>query len=158
MCSKKSITQYFVPHLNFLVEGGKFRTIRLAPAGQPFQRLAAAQFLPMSLPWNRSCPTWFRELEDGRSMALTIRTALALFILGPLASPAGAINWDGHEDWLEESPHALEFERHLDGRAAPLPETRAVPKCQKRDDVGAVPANPYEPAPMLCVEERHPGK
>jgi hypothetical protein len=89
-------------------------------------------------------------------MPMMIRIALALFIMCTLdMSPAEAINWDGHDDWLEETPHALELERHFDGRAAPLPETRAVPKCQKRDEVGAVPANPYEPVPMLCAEEHH---
>jgi hypothetical protein len=86
--------------------------------------------------------------------SMMIRIALALFILCPLSqSPAHAINWEGHEDWLEDSPHALELERRFDGRAAPLPETRAIPKCQRREEVGTVPANPYEPAPMLCGEE-----
>jgi hypothetical protein len=82
------------------------------------------------------------------------RTALALFILIAMsANPALAINWQGHEDWLEDSPHALELERRFDGRATPLPGTRATPECQKREEVGTVPANPYEPAPMLCGEE-----
>jgi len=87
------------------------------------------------------------------------KTVPALFILVAVsANPAHAINWEGHDDWLEESPHALELERHLNGRAAPLPQTRAVPKCQKREDVGAVPPNPYEPVPMLCAEEHNPPK
>jgi hypothetical protein len=88
---------------------------------------------------------------------MPIRTAPAFIILAGLGtSPAFAINWEGHQDWLEDSPHAHELERHFDGRAAPLPQRRSQPACQKRDEVGAVPANPYEPVPMLCPEEPAP--
>jgi hypothetical protein len=76
---------------------------------------------------------------------------LPLFIIW--SAPAYAINWEGHEDWLEDSPPALELQRHFDSRVAPLPEVPADPKCQKREDVGKVQANPYEPVPMLCEEE-----
>jgi hypothetical protein len=34
----------------------------------------------------------------------------------------------------------------------PLPTDRAKPDCQKREEVGKVPVNPYEPVPMLCEE------
>jgi hypothetical protein len=77
----------------------------------------------------------------------------AALLLTVWTSPALAINWEGHEDWLQDLPPALEFERHFDGSVAPLPEIRTNPKCQKREDVGEVPANPYEPVPMLCEEE-----
>lgn len=88
---------------------------------------------------------------------MLIRIVLALFILCRFAlSPAYAINWKGHDDWLEESPHALELERNLEGRAAPLPRVGSDPKCQKREEIGKVPANPYEPVPMLCDEVPSP--
>jgi hypothetical protein len=78
-----------------------------------------------------------------------------LFIMCAVSSaaPAFAINWEGHEDWLEDSPPALELQRHFDNHVAPLPEIRTEPECQKREQVGQVPANPYEPVPMLCEEE-----
>jgi hypothetical protein len=79
--------------------------------------------------------------------------ATGLFILASLASgSASAINWDGHDDWLADSPPALELERHFDRRVRPLPTDRAKPDCQKREEVGKVPVDPYEPVPMLCEE------
>jgi hypothetical protein len=89
-----------------------------------------------------------------------ITAALSIFLMLVAAGSrcAYAINWEGHEDWLEDSPPALEFERHFDGRVAPLPPTEGTPECQKRDEVGAVPENPYEPVPMLCAEEQKPKK
>jgi hypothetical protein len=87
-----------------------------------------------------------------------LRMVLALFILCRMgAGPAHAINWKGHDDWLEDSPPALELERHFDHRVMPLPPARTAPDCQKREDVGTVPANPYEPVPLLCSEERNRG-
>jgi hypothetical protein len=83
-----------------------------------------------------------------------IRIAVALFILCGLNTAALAINWQGHEDWLEDSPPALELERHFDRRVAPLPQPRRRPECQKREEVGAVPENPYDPVPMLCAERK----
>jgi len=89
---------------------------------------------------------------------MTLRSlAAGLFIFIWVGSGSAlAINWEGHEDWLEDSPHAQELERQFKGRAAPLPLTRTEPDCQKRDEVGVVPANPYEPVPMLCPEESTP--
>jgi hypothetical protein len=77
-----------------------------------------------------------------------------LFIISAVSSaPTFAINWEGHQDWLEDSPPALELQRHFDNRVAPLPGNRSAPECQKREEVGQVPANPYEPVPMLCDVE-----
>jgi hypothetical protein len=79
--------------------------------------------------------------------------AMLLAILG-MSAPARAINWEGHDDWLEGAPHAREFERQLKDNGAPLPEPSAESECQPRQDVGKVPENPYEPAPLLCGERR----
>jgi hypothetical protein len=77
--------------------------------------------------------------------------------LASLASrTASAINWEGHDDWLADSPPALELQRHFDGRVMPLPSDKSEPDCQKREDVGRVPADPYEPVPMLCREGETP--
>jgi hypothetical protein len=82
------------------------------------------------------------------------RLAAGLFICVSMGSGSAlAINWEGHEDWLADSPPALELQRHFDRRVAPLPSNQLKPSCQKREDVGRVPANPYEPVPMLCNEE-----
>jgi hypothetical protein len=83
-----------------------------------------------------------------------IRMSLAIVavILG-LSSRAQAINWEGHEDWLEGTPHALELKRELRNKHPPEPTTDE-PGCQKREEVGRVPANPYEPVPLLCGERR----
>jgi hypothetical protein len=83
-----------------------------------------------------------------------IRLALAvsLAILG-ITGEARAINWQGHDDWLETSPHALELKRELrDARPRPSGEP-VQPQCQERKDVGKVPDNPYEPVPLLCDEK-----
>jgi hypothetical protein len=50
-----------------------------------------------------------------------IRLALAvsLAVLG-ITGEARAINWQGHDDWLEALPHALELKRELrDARPRP---------------------------------------
>jgi hypothetical protein len=83
-----------------------------------------------------------------------IRLALAasLAILG-ITGEARAINWQGHDDWLEALPHALELKRELrDARPRPSEEP-AKPQCQKRKDLGKVPDNPYEPVPRPCDEK-----
>jgi hypothetical protein len=83
-----------------------------------------------------------------------IRLALAvsLAILG-ITGEARAINWQGHDDWLETSPHALELKRELrDARPRPSGESDQR-QCQERKDVRKVPENPYEPAPPLCEEK-----
>ena len=68
-----------------------------------------------------------------------------------------AINWQGHEDWLADAPPALELERHIPN-AVPLPPKSAPPQCQKLEDVGVVPKNPYEPVPLLCGETQRPSR
>ena len=83
-----------------------------------------------------------------------IRLAMAavLAMLGTMGE-ARAINWQGHDDWLESSPQALELKRALrDARPRPSGEP-AQPQCQERKDVGKVPNNPYEPVPLLCDEK-----
>jgi len=83
-----------------------------------------------------------------------IRLALAvsLAILG-ITGEARAINWQGHDDWLENLPHALELKRNLrDARPRPFEEP-AKPQCQERKDLGKVPDNPYEPVPPPCDEK-----
>jgi hypothetical protein len=82
-----------------------------------------------------------------------IRLALAVLLaILAMRGEARAINWQGHDDWLANSPHALELRRELkDARPRPS-ETPAQPKCQEREDVGKVPVNPYEPVPLLCDE------
>jgi hypothetical protein len=83
-----------------------------------------------------------------------IRLALAvsLAILG-ITGEARAINWQGHDDWLEALPHALELKRELrDARPRPS-DVPAKPQCQERKDLGKVPDNPYEPVPRPCAEK-----
>jgi hypothetical protein len=84
-----------------------------------------------------------------RAAILIIMCASGICAWSPLAL---AINWEGHEDWLEDTPPALELQRHFDGKVAPLPEIKKKRECQELEDVGEVPANPYEPVPTLCGE------
>jgi hypothetical protein len=79
--------------------------------------------------------------------------AISLAILG-MTGPAHAINWQGHDDWLEATPPALELKRELKDARPLSPEEPAEPQCQERKDVGKVPDNPYEPVPLLCDEKR----
>ena len=83
-------------------------------------------------------------------MATRISVALFTIFCG---GPAAAINWDGHEDWLAEVPAARAFEEALDGRFPP-PSRGPAPDCMRREDVGKVPGNPYEPVAPLCGERR----
>ena len=83
-----------------------------------------------------------------------IRLVLAVFLamLGTTGE-AHAINWQGHDDWLETLPHALELKRELRD-ARPRPSAKpAKPPCQERKDVGKVRENPYEPGPSLFDEK-----
>jgi hypothetical protein len=84
-----------------------------------------------------------------------IRLIVAIFlaVLG-MTAPGHAINWQGHDDWLEFSPHALELKRELKDASPAPPEAPAQPQCQERKDVGKVAENPYEPVPLLCDEKR----
>jgi hypothetical protein len=65
---------------------------------------------------------------------------------------ACAINWEGHDDWLADTPMALELERHFDGSATPSPSPRRKKDCQPLNSVGTISPNPYEPVPPLCRE------
>ena len=83
-----------------------------------------------------------------------IRLVLAVFVamLGRTGE-AHAINWQGHDDWLETLPHALELKRELrDARPRPSADP-AKPSCQERKDVGKVRENPYELGQSLCDEK-----
>jgi hypothetical protein len=83
-----------------------------------------------------------------------IRLALAVSLatLGSMGE-ARAINWQGHDDWLETLPHALELKRELRD-AHPRSSGEPVQRqCQERKDVGKVHENPYEPVPPLCDEK-----
>ena len=83
-----------------------------------------------------------------------IRVTMAiLFAVLAVTVPARAINWQGHDDWLEGLPHALELKRQLKGASPRTPEAPARSQCQERKDVGKVPENPYEPLPLLCGEK-----
>jgi hypothetical protein len=84
---------------------------------------------------------------------IRLTIAILLAVLG-MTGPARAINWQGHNDWLEGSPHALELKRELKDAAPRPPGAPAQPQCQERKDVGKVPENPYEPVPLLCGEKR----
>jgi hypothetical protein len=61
------------------------------------------------------------------------------------------INWEGHADWLADTPMALELERHFDGSATPPP--RRKEDRQPRSSVGTVSPNPYESVPPLCRKD-----
>lgn len=78
----------------------------------------------------------------------------AVLLLVCSVSSARAINWEGHDDWLQNLSPTLEFKRNFDHRVAPLPEVGPPKPCQPRDTVGRVPVNPYEAVPMLCAERQ----
>jgi hypothetical protein len=83
---------------------------------------------------------------------IRLAMAAALAILATM-DEARAINWQGHDDWLESLPQALELKRELkDARPRPSGKS-AQPQCQESKDVGKVPDNPYEPVPLLCAEK-----
>ena len=65
-------------------------------------------------------------------------TVLLALLFWPL--PALAMNWEGHDDWLEDHPAAVALEQEAD-QARPLPPT----PCGERQS-GA--DNPYEQVPL----------
>jgi hypothetical protein len=92
-----------------------------------------------------------RKPCHGDNMVLR-RTVFVVAMLGFAAGPAVAINWDGHDDWLADHPAAQALEA-AGGHDLKPPLLRPRPErvCQPREDVGEVPANPYEPVPPLCA-------
>lgn len=68
-------------------------------------------------------------------MKLTLLFALLAWPL-----PALAMNWEGHDDWMEDHPAAVALEGQA-GEARPLPPT----PCGERQS-GA--DNPYEQVPL----------
>jgi hypothetical protein len=72
--------------------------------------------------------------------------AIAIFA-APLASPAAAINWEGHDEWLDDAPLAEEF---TDGVPPPLP--KAMPSCDER--ARRARANTHEQVPLPGVNCR----
>lgn len=67
-----------------------------------------------------------------------------------LASPALAINWEGHDEWLDDAPLAEEF---TEGVPPPFP--KAMPSCGER--ARRAKANSHEQVPLPGVNCR-PGK
>ena len=62
-------------------------------------------------------------------------------ILLAMVSPAAAMNWEGHDDWIREIAPGLAFEQAV-------PEARPLPSrlCPVRPEQLA--ANPYEQVPL----------
>ena len=60
------------------------------------------------------------------------------------------MNWEGHDDWLADTPVALELRRQFDGVARPPPSLPLQEDCQPPSSVGVVPANPYEQVRPIC--------
>lgn len=63
-----------------------------------------------------------------------------LIALLSLPIPALAMNWEGHDDWMEDHPAAVALERQMH-QARPLPPT----PCEAPKPVGD---NPYEQVPL----------
>jgi hypothetical protein len=66
------------------------------------------------------------------------------------ASPASAINWEGHDEWLEDPALHQEFLRDL-----PPPLVKPLPLCSKREEEAK--ANAYAQVPVSgvnCNEDR----
>jgi hypothetical protein len=87
-----------------------------------------------------------------------MRPLLILGCAGAMMGAAQAMNWEGHDDWMRELPAAKELQSS--GNKAPRPADRPAKArtCMRRDEVGRVPANPYETVPPLCAERSPPRK
>ncbi|WP_421694658.1 hypothetical protein [Aestuariivirga sp.] len=71
-----------------------------------------------------------------------MRRLLFLVLIG-CASPAQAMNWEGHDDWMADIDPAIAFE-HSVPQAAAIP---AVPaRCKEGESTKA--NNPYEQIPL----------
>jgi hypothetical protein len=74
---------------------------------------------------------------------------LSLVLAIACATPARAINWEGHDDWLYDDTLFKEFTDLV-----PAPLERPLPTCAERD--AARKANVYEQAPLPgvnCIAE-----
>jgi hypothetical protein len=71
-------------------------------------------------------------------------TALIMPVLILSASPARAINWEGHQDWFHDS---TPFEAFTEG--VPPPIAKPKPTCAERARIRAV--NVYEQVPVPGV-------
>jgi hypothetical protein len=77
-----------------------------------------------------------------------MRRCLALLVAFVLfTSPALAINWEGHDEWLDDAPISKEFS---DGVPPPLP--KAMPGCDER--AARAKANSHEQVPLPGVNCR----
>ncbi len=56
-----------------------------------------------------------------------------------------AMNWEGHDDWMEDHPAAVELERQVE-QVAPLPPTPCDKEIVLLD-------NPYEQVPLRCGDD-----
>lgn len=61
--------------------------------------------------------------------------------------PALAINWEGHDEWLDDAPIVDEF---IEGVPQPLP--KAMPSCKEREE--RAKANSHEQVPLPGVNCR----
>jgi hypothetical protein len=86
----------------------------------------------------------------GDAMVLSrVIPVAAVFALA--STPAAAINWDGHDDWLADHPAAQTLEDAVGEDVRPLPPKAPRRRlCQPREAVGQIPVNPYEPVLPLC--------
>jgi len=68
--------------------------------------------------------------------------ALMIAILAAGIAPGSvfAMNWEGHEDWMADMPHAIELQ-------AATPETN-LPADDYKDCQQTLPGNPYEQIPL----------
>lgn len=64
-----------------------------------------------------------------------------------LPSSAQAINWEGHDEWLDDAPIVDEF---IEGVPQPLP--KAMPSCKEREE--RAKANSHEQVPLPGVNCR----
>lgn len=58
-----------------------------------------------------------------------------------LISAARAMNWEGHDDWLDSQSHGMKLRDHL-----PKPLNRDYPSCE--DMLARLKDNPYEQRPL----------
>jgi hypothetical protein len=70
-----------------------------------------------------------------------MRCLSATLLLIFCAAPAMAMNWEGHDDWMQDMSHAQVYEHALP-HARPLPDRDCPEATTARSD------NPYEQIPL----------
>lgn len=73
---------------------------------------------------------------------MRMRVIVLMFSLVLLRPPlASAMNWEGHDDWLEGEDYARRLKSHL-----PSPPAHPLPSCHERDQDSI--ENQYEQRPV----------